>query len=110
MTYALKFAKAAPAIAMSYLSVVWGLLGGYIFFHEVVSTAQEPLFLSFPCPGPLVLCMSTACMDGHNHLIEQSVCTNNLSCTQYQANRCCDDDGLLLESCWLNLMLQAWLL
>ena len=35
MTYALKYAKAAPAIAMSYLSVVWGLLGGYFFFHEV---------------------------------------------------------------------------
>lgn len=35
MTYALKFAKAAPAIAMSYLSVVWGLLGGFFFFHEV---------------------------------------------------------------------------
>lgn len=35
MTYALKFAKAAPAIAMSYLSVVWGLLGGYFFFNEV---------------------------------------------------------------------------
>ena len=35
MTYALKYSKAAPAIAMSYLSVVWGLLGGYFFFHEV---------------------------------------------------------------------------
>lgn len=38
MTYALKYAKAAPAIAMSYLSVVWGLLGGYFFFHEVPNT------------------------------------------------------------------------
>ena len=35
MTYALKFAKAAPALAMSYLSVVWGLLGGFYLFHEV---------------------------------------------------------------------------
>lgn len=35
MTYALKYAKAAPALAMSYLSVVWGLLGGYFVFHEV---------------------------------------------------------------------------
>lgn len=38
MTYALKYAKAAPAIAMSYLSVVWGLLGGYFFFHEIPNT------------------------------------------------------------------------
>ena len=38
MTYALKYAKAAPAIAMSYLSVVWGLLGGYFFFQEVPNT------------------------------------------------------------------------
>ena len=35
MTYALKYSKAAPALAMSYLSVVWGLLGGFFFFHEV---------------------------------------------------------------------------
>ena len=35
MTIALKYCKAAPAIAMSYLSIVWGLLGGYFFFHEV---------------------------------------------------------------------------
>ena len=35
MTIALKYCKAAPAIAMSYLSIVWGLLGGYFFFKEV---------------------------------------------------------------------------
>lgn len=41
MTYALKYSKAAPALAMSYLSVVWGLLGGFFFFHEV--TFLSPL-------------------------------------------------------------------
>ncbi|KAK9829224.1 hypothetical protein WJX72_004585 [[Myrmecia] bisecta] len=35
MTYALQYAKAAPAIAMSYLSIVWGLLYGFFIFHEV---------------------------------------------------------------------------
>ena len=35
MTIALKYCKAAPAIARSYLSIVWGLLGGYILFKEV---------------------------------------------------------------------------
>ena len=71
MTYALKFAKAAPALAMSYLSVVWGLLGGFFFFHEVsiclywlcaykllllqvlcrltVSSAQKPCCISLCC-------------------------------------------------------------
>lgn len=53
MTYALKFAKAAPAIAMSYLSVVWGLLGGYAFFHEVLITAKD-LSLTFPA---LYICL-----------------------------------------------------
>ena len=34
MTFALQNAKAAPAIAMSYLSVVWSLLFGICIFHE----------------------------------------------------------------------------
>ena len=34
MTYALQNSKAAPAIAMSYLSVVWSLLSGILVFKE----------------------------------------------------------------------------
>ena len=37
LTHGLRSAKAAPAIATSYLSVVWGLLAGYFLFHEVQS-------------------------------------------------------------------------
>ena len=35
LTYGLRSAKAAPAIATSYLSVVWGVLAGYFLFKEV---------------------------------------------------------------------------
>ena len=35
MTFALQNARAAPAIAMSYLSVVWSLLAGILLFHEI---------------------------------------------------------------------------
>lgn len=35
LTHGLRSAKAAPAIATSYLSVVWGVLAGYFLFHEV---------------------------------------------------------------------------
>eukprot|EP00891_Asterochloris_glomerata_P008721 jgi/Astpho2/8721/Aster-05285 len=51
MTIALKYCKAAPAIAMSYLSIVWGLLGGYFFFHEV------PNRLSLA--GAVIICSCT---------------------------------------------------
>jgi drug/metabolite transporter (DMT)-like permease len=34
LTYGLRSAKAAPAIATSYLSVVWGILGSLFIFHE----------------------------------------------------------------------------
>jgi EamA-like transporter family len=34
LTYGLQKAKAAPAIATSYLSVVWGVGAGYFVFHE----------------------------------------------------------------------------
>lgn len=35
LTHGLRSAKAAPAIATSYLSVVWGILGSLFIFHEV---------------------------------------------------------------------------
>lgn len=35
MTFALKYVKAAPALAMSYLSVVWSILYGYYIFRDV---------------------------------------------------------------------------
>ena len=35
MTNALRFARAAPALAMSYVSVVITVVYGYFFFHEV---------------------------------------------------------------------------
>ena len=35
LTHGLRSAKAAPAIATSYLSVVWGVLAGFFIFHEV---------------------------------------------------------------------------
>ena len=46
LTYGLRSAKAAPAIATSYLSVVWGVLAGYFLFKEV-----RPL-----CPGARIHC------------------------------------------------------
>ena len=35
LTHGLRSAKAAPAIATSYLSVVWGILASLFIFHEV---------------------------------------------------------------------------
>lgn len=41
LTLGLRSAKAAPAIATSYLSVVWGILGSLFIFHEVsLASAQ----------------------------------------------------------------------
>ncbi|KAL0034338.1 hypothetical protein WJX77_009880 [Trebouxia sp. C0004] len=40
-TLALKLVEASLATAMSYLSVVWGMLSGYLVFHEL-----------YHCPGP----------------------------------------------------------
>ena len=37
MTNALRFARAAPALAMSYVSVIITVVYGYFFFHEVSS-------------------------------------------------------------------------
>ena len=34
-TIALKMVEASLATAMSYMSVVWGMLSGYLVFHEV---------------------------------------------------------------------------
>ena len=38
-TIALKMVEASLATAMSYLSVVWGILSGYLVFHEVCCNA-----------------------------------------------------------------------
>ena len=35
MTCALRYARAAPALAMSYISVVLTIIYGYFIFHEV---------------------------------------------------------------------------
>ena len=35
LTSALRLVEAAPATAMSYLTVVWGLILGYFIFKEV---------------------------------------------------------------------------
>ncbi|DBA66693.1 TPA: hypothetical protein ACH3X2_002157 [Trebouxia sp. C0005] len=40
-TLALKLVEASLATAMSYLSVVWGMLSGYLVFHEISGTNQE---------------------------------------------------------------------
>jgi hypothetical protein len=41
LTHGLRSAKAAPAIATSYLSVVWGILGSLFIFHEVCNAAHR---------------------------------------------------------------------
>ena len=41
MTNALRFARAAPALAMSYLSVVLTLIYGYFFFAEARPSAGK---------------------------------------------------------------------
>ena len=48
---ALRHAKAAPTVAMSYLSIVCGLAGGYVLFGEVPT-------LSAMC-GAVLICIAT---------------------------------------------------
>ena len=53
LTYGLRSAKAAPAIATSYLSVVWGVLAGYFVFDEVrpaLRSGRSLPSLTLPCP------------------------------------------------------------
>ncbi len=50
LTLGLRSAKAAPAIATSYLSVVWGILGSLFIFHEVTGSAILPLHLTKSMP------------------------------------------------------------
>ena len=68
LTYGLRSAKAAPAIATSYLSVVWGVLAGYFVFKEVrPSSFCIPSIsnLTALCSSSLIhrvrSCMSCAC-------------------------------------------------
>merc|ERR1712130_936182 len=51
MTFALQNCKAASAIAMSYLSIVWSLLSGIFIFHEI------PNWIS--CVGAALICSCT---------------------------------------------------
>ena len=44
MTCALRYARAAPALAMSYISVVLTILYGYYIFSEVI----RPLHFGIP--------------------------------------------------------------
>ena len=41
-TIALKMVEASLATAMSYLSVVWGIMSGYLVFSEVQSNPFRP--------------------------------------------------------------------
>lgn len=130
MTYALKFAKAAPAIAMSYLSVVWGLLGGYAFFHEVTITAEDLcskllpshvsvsscLYVAFVNAMPWLCysCLPSSCMrlfppmlrrenGGAGRLYWQPGYFLSTVCihTELGTKRHWDSVGLLLHPCWL---------
>ena len=51
ITIALRYAAAVPAVAMSYLSVVSGLTGGYAVFGEIPSAST--IF------GGVLICLST---------------------------------------------------
>ena len=42
MTNALRYARAAPALAMSYISIVLTIIYGYYIFDEVHSHTQHP--------------------------------------------------------------------
>lgn len=42
-TIALKMVEASLATSMSYLSVVWGMLSGYVVFHEVCCLVAQIL-------------------------------------------------------------------
>ena len=46
LTSALRLVEAAPATAMSYLTVVWGLLLGFAVFQEVTFLPKEQAFSS----------------------------------------------------------------
>ena len=53
-TIALKMVEASLATAMSYLSVVWGILSGYLVFHEVCCNAcYQHLQMHCKCALPL---------------------------------------------------------
>ncbi len=51
ITFALRYAAAVPAVAMSYLSVVSGLAGGYAVFGEIPSVST--------LSGGVLICLST---------------------------------------------------
>ena len=72
LTHGLRSAKAAPAIATSYLSVVWGILASLFIFHEVGCSfvgsvsdwiVRQPCVLWLPCGfmcrrnGPMLNCV-----------------------------------------------------
>lgn len=40
-TLALKMVQAPLATALSYLSIVWGILSGFLVFSEVISNASN---------------------------------------------------------------------
>ena len=70
MTFALKYVKAAPALAMSYLSVVWSILYGYYIFGDVRPALTHFCHLGLLVQfvqaqstfGSLVLLTSAACL------------------------------------------------
>ncbi len=53
-TIALKMVEASLATAMSYLSVVWGMLSGYLVFHEVCCPVTQILQMHYRCVLPFV--------------------------------------------------------
>ena len=61
MTCALRYARAAPALAMSYISVVLTIIYGYFIFHEVRAWPTFSLYMlrqicgtDFPTNMPLI--------------------------------------------------------
>ena len=66
MTCALRYARAAPALAMSYISVVLTIIYGYFIFYEVrvhpcllplhvaVVISEQPRVLGFDCRHLLI--------------------------------------------------------
>jgi len=72
MTFALQNCKAAPAIAMSYLSVVWSILSGILIFHEI------PNWIS--CMGAVVICSCTLTLGIFEK--KQKAATETLSSTE----------------------------
>ncbi len=84
LTYGLRSAKAAPAIATSYLSVVWGVLAGYFLFKEV----RHPVVAELaPSPSDTSYLRLKCCTNGREMFTEIahviSICVQPAACTAH---------------------------